>query len=51
MSPEEVQASVAQHRSPLVWQCVRDHQAGMRLPLSALHTDASVHTLQNTPRG
>ena len=51
MSPAEVQASVAQHRSPLVWQCVRDHQAGMRLPLSALHTDASVHTLQNTPRG
>jgi 8-oxo-dGTP pyrophosphatase MutT (NUDIX family) len=51
MSPAEVQASVAQHRSPVVWQCVRDHQAGMRLPLSALHTDASVHTLQNTPRG
>ena len=51
MSPAEVQASVAQHRSPLVWQCVRDHQAGMRLPLSALHTDASVSALHPRPRG
>jgi len=51
MSPAEVQASVAQHRSPLVWQCVRDHQAGVRWPLSALHTDASVHALHPGPRG
>ena len=42
MSPEEIQASVPRHRSPLVWRCVQDHQAGLRLPLSALHTDASV---------
>ena len=42
MSPEEVQASASLHRSPLVWRCVQDHQAGLRLPLSALHTDASV---------
>jgi hypothetical protein len=51
MSPEEVQASVAQHRSPLVMRCVLDHQAGVRLPLTALHTDASVHTLHTAPRG
>jgi 8-oxo-dGTP pyrophosphatase MutT (NUDIX family) len=51
MSPAEVQASVAQHRSPLVLQCVLDHQAGVRLPLTALHTDASVHTLHTAPRG
>ena len=51
MSPEEVQASVAQHRSPLVLRCVLDHQAGVRLPLTALHTDASVHALHTAPRG
>ena len=36
MSPAEVQASVAQHRSPLVWQAVSDHLAGRRSPLSLL---------------
>ena len=51
MSPEEVQDSVAHHRSPLVLRCVLDHHAGVRLPLSALHTDASVHTLHTAPRG
>jgi hypothetical protein len=51
MSPDEVQASVAQHRSPLVLRCVLDHQAGVRLPLTALHTDASVHALHTAPRG
>ena len=51
MSPAEVQASVAQHRSPLVLRCVLDHQVGVRLPLSALHTDASVHTLHKLPHG
>ena len=51
MSPDEVQASVAQHRSPLVLRCVLDHHAGVRLPLTALHTDASVHTLHTAPRG
>ena len=51
MSPDEVQASAAQHRSPLVLRCVLDHQAGVRLPLTGLHTDASVHTLHAAPRG
>ena len=51
MSPAEVQASVAQHRSPLVLRCVLDHQAGVRLPLTALHTDGSVHALHTAPRG
>ena len=51
MSPDEVQASVAQHRSPLVLRCVLDHQAGVRLPLTALHTDGSVHALHTAPRG
>ena len=51
MSPAEVQASVAHHRSPLVLRCVLDHQAGVRLPLTALHTDVSVHALHTAPRG
>jgi 8-oxo-dGTP pyrophosphatase MutT (NUDIX family) len=51
MSPDEVQASAAQHRSPLVLRCVLDHQAGVRLPLTGLHTDASVQTLHAAPRG
>jgi len=36
MSPEEIQATVARHRSPLVWQCVADHIAGQRYPLALI---------------
>jgi 8-oxo-dGTP pyrophosphatase MutT (NUDIX family) len=42
LSPEEMRASQAQHRSPLVLQCMEDYLAGQRHPLSSLHTDASV---------
>ena len=42
LSPEEIRASQAQHRSPLVLQCVEDFLAGQRLPLNSLHTDVSV---------
>ncbi len=43
LSPDEIRASQTQHRSPLVLQCMEDFLAGQRLPLSSLHTDASVH--------
>ena len=33
MSPDEIHASVARHRSPLIWQCVSDYLAGRRFPL------------------
>ncbi|NDY90999.1 NUDIX domain-containing protein [Ideonella livida] len=46
MSLEEVRASVARHRSPLVLQCIEDHQAGRRFPLDLLHTHPSVTLLQ-----
>lgn len=36
LSPAEVQASRARHRSPLVWRCVRDHLAGCSYPLALL---------------
>jgi len=42
MTPQELQAQAARHRSPLVMQCIADHQAGRRHPLGLLHSDASV---------
>ena len=42
MTPDEVRASAARHRSPLVLRCIEDHAAGRRLPLEAIYTDASV---------
>jgi 8-oxo-dGTP pyrophosphatase MutT (NUDIX family) len=42
LTPEEIRASVARHRSPLVLRCMEDHLAGRRFPLDAVHTDASV---------
>ena len=42
LSLEEVRASVSQHRSPLVLQCIEDHARGQRLALNAIYTDASV---------
>jgi len=42
MTPEEIRASVARHRSPLLLQCVEDHLAGRRFPLSLIQADASV---------
>ncbi|MEP6825210.1 MAG: NUDIX hydrolase [Ramlibacter sp.] len=42
MTAGEIRASVARHRSPLLLRCVEDYLAGVRLPLSAITTDASV---------
>ena len=42
MTPEEIRASTARHRSPMVLRCVEDYLAGARHPLSLIHTDASV---------
>ena len=42
MTPDEVRASAARHRSPLVLQCIEDHARGQRYPLSLIHTHASV---------
>lgn len=36
MTPEEIRASVAQHRSPLILQCVEDYLAGKRYPLELI---------------
>ncbi|MBR4737693.1 MAG: NUDIX hydrolase [Rhodocyclaceae bacterium] len=37
MSEDELQASRARHRSPLLMQCVHDYLAGQRVPLDVLH--------------
>ena len=39
---DEVRATRARHRSPLVLRCIEDRVAGRRFPLDAIHTDASV---------
>lgn len=44
MSADELRASTARHRSPLVLQCIEDYLAGQRLPLSAVFTHASITT-------
>lgn len=36
MTPAEIEASRARHRSPLVWQCVQDALAGQRVPLALI---------------
>ena len=42
MTPQEIQASQARHRSPLVWRCIADHLTGRRFPLDAVVADASL---------
>jgi 8-oxo-dGTP pyrophosphatase MutT (NUDIX family) len=42
MTPDELRASTARHRSPLVLQCIEDHLAGRRFPLEVVLTDVSV---------
>ncbi|HJW10560.1 MAG TPA: NUDIX hydrolase [Albitalea sp.] len=43
MTPDELRASRARHRSPLVLACVDDYLAGQRYPLSLIHVDASLY--------
>lgn len=39
---DEIRASQARHRSPLVLQCVQDHAAGIRHPLAVVNAGASL---------
>ncbi len=39
---DELRASQARHRSPLVLRCIEDHAAGVRHPLGLVTVDASV---------
>ncbi len=42
MTPHEVRASTARHRSPLLLRCIEDHLAGKRFSLDLLHADATL---------
>jgi phosphatase NudJ len=42
LTPDEIRACIDRHRSPLVLRCLDDYLAGVRYPLSAIHTDSSV---------
>ncbi|WP_295987263.1 NUDIX hydrolase [uncultured Variovorax sp.] len=44
MTADEIRASVARHRSPLLLQCVEDHLAGKRHPLDVVYVDESVRS-------
>ncbi len=43
MNIDEIRASQAQHRSPLLLRCVEDYLAGQRMPLTSIHTDVSIN--------
>ncbi len=42
MTPDEVRASAARHRSALVLKCIEDHAAGLRHPLALVTADTSL---------
>ena len=42
LTPDELRASAARHRSPLVLRCMEDHLAGCAYPLELLQADASL---------
>ncbi len=42
LTPDELRASAAMHRSPLVLRCIEDHMAGRRYPLNLVHADATI---------
>ena len=43
LTPDELRASAAMHRSPLVQQCIDDHLAGRRYPLQLLRAHPSLY--------
>lgn len=47
MDPDEIRASAARHRSPLVLRCMEDYLQGQRFSVELVYTDPSVQALQN----
>jgi ADP-ribose pyrophosphatase YjhB (NUDIX family) len=45
MTPDEIRASVARHRSPLLLQSVEDYLAGKRYPMELVRVDESVRSV------
>lgn len=48
MTPDEIRASTARHRSPQVVRCMEDYLRGQRYPLGLVQTDPSVQALQQS---
>ncbi len=46
MTPDEIRASAARHRSPLLLRCMEDHLRGQRYPMESVYTDTTVQLLQ-----
>lgn len=44
LTPDEIRASVARHRSHFMVRCMEDYLSGQRYPLDLIHTDARVFT-------
>ena len=42
LTPDEIRARRAEHRSPLVLRCIEDHLAGRRFPLDLIHGDPTL---------
>jgi 8-oxo-dGTP pyrophosphatase MutT (NUDIX family) len=42
LTPDEIRARMAEHRSPLVMRCIDDHLAGRRFPLDLIHGDPTL---------
>ena len=42
LTPDEIRARQAEHRSPLVMRCIDDHLAGRRFPLDLIHGDPTL---------
>jgi hypothetical protein len=45
MTLDEIRASVARHRSPLLLQCIEDYLAGKRYPMEIVQVDESVRSV------
>ena len=41
LTPAEIEAEQARHRSALLWRCIQDHRAGELHALSVLHFEAA----------
>jgi len=49
MTPDELRANAARHRSPLLMRCVDDHRAGHRHPLEVVFTDPTAYGGRREP--
>ena len=46
-SPDEIRASSAHHRSPMVLRCMEDYLGGQRYPVDLIYTDPNVTGLSS----